>query len=70
MKFRTVNAKVKDIPFISETNAKALFEFIIKTKPDNVLELGVAHGTSSCYIAAALDEIGRGQLTCVDLELV
>ena len=67
MKFDKVYNKVKDIPFISEFNAKALFNFIIKNKPKNILELGIAHGTASCYISAALDEIGEGNLTCVDL---
>lgn len=67
MKFQNVYNKVKDIPFISVNNAKSLYEFIIKNKPTNILELGIAHGTASCYIAAALDEIGEGELTCVDL---
>ena len=31
------------------------------------LELGFAHGVSSCYVAAALDEMGQGHLTSVDL---
>lgn len=67
MRFQEVNEKVKGVPFIKETNARKLYDFIIKNKPSNVLELGVAHGTASCYIAAALDEIGAGNLTCVDL---
>lgn len=67
MKFETVYDNVKNVPFIEKTNAKALFEFIIKNKPSNILELGFAHGTASCYISAALDEIGGGKLTCVDL---
>ena len=67
MKFNTVHEKVKGVPYITDCNAKALYEFIIKTKPAMVLELGIAHGTASCYIAAALDEIGAGKLVCVDL---
>ena len=67
MKFQEVNEKVKGVPFIKEVNARKLYDFIIKNKPSNVLELGVAHGTASCYIAAALDENGTGKLTCVDL---
>jgi len=67
MKFEKVHDVVKDIPFITESNAKTLYSFILKKKPKNILELGIAHGTSSCYIAAALDEIGEGNLVCVDL---
>ena len=67
MRYEAVNEKVKGIPFIKEVNARKLYEFIIKNRPSHVLELGVAHGTASCYIAAALDEIGKGKLTCVDL---
>lgn len=67
MTFKTVYDKIKGVPFISDANAKILYEFIVKNKPAHVLELGIAHGTASCYIAAALDEIGTGKLTCVDL---
>ncbi|GLR19020.1 class I SAM-dependent methyltransferase [Portibacter lacus] len=67
MKFENIHKRVKNVPFISKTNAKSLYEFIITNKPTNILELGIAHGTASCYIAAALDEIGNGKLTCVDL---
>ncbi len=67
MKFEVVKQVVKDIPFISESNAKQLYEFIISNKLTNCLELGFAHGVASCYIAAALDEMGEGKLTSVDL---
>ena len=59
--------KSKGCSYISENNANTLYNFIIKHKIANVLELGIAHGTASCYIAAALDEIGKGKVTCVDL---
>src|SRR5690606_31322490 len=67
MKFELVYDKIKDVPYISKNNAKSLYDFIIKNKPRHILELGIAHGTASCYMAAALDEIGGGTLTCVDL---
>jgi len=67
MKFEHVFNKVHSVPFISNKNAKTLYDFIIKNKPSHILELGIAHGTASCYMAAALDEIGSGTLTCVDL---
>ncbi|MDN3492424.1 class I SAM-dependent methyltransferase [Winogradskyella bathintestinalis] len=67
MTFEHVYNKVKDVPYISKNNAKSLYDFIIKNKPSHILELGIAHGTASCYMAAALEEIGGGSLTCVDL---
>jgi len=67
MEFEHVYNKVKNVPFISHRNAKTLYDFILKHKPAHILELGIAHGTASCYMAAALDEIGSGSLTCVDL---
>jgi predicted O-methyltransferase YrrM len=67
MKFQEISSLVTGIPFISQKRAKELYDFILDRKPANILELGFAHGSSSCYIAAALDEIGTGHLTAVDL---
>lgn len=70
MKFEKVFQKIKDVPFIDFHNAKRIYSFILKNKPLNILELGIAHGTATCYMAAALDELGRGKIDCVDLESV
>lgn len=67
MKFEHIQSQLEGIPFISKDQSKILYEFILETKPIECLELGFAHGTSSCYIAAALDELGQGHLTSVDL---
>jgi predicted O-methyltransferase YrrM len=67
MKYNEVNSLVKGIPFTTERNAEKLYNFIIDNKIQNVLELGFAHGTASCYIAAALDEQKSGHLVAVDL---
>lgn len=68
MKFEEVRKYVKDIPYINPRNAVKLYDFIIENKNiKNVLELGFAHGTASCYIAAALDEGKNGELVIVDL---
>ena len=67
MKFDEVHSRVKDLPFISESNAKELYDFIIQTKPAKCMELGFAHGKATCYMAAALEEIGAGSLVSVDL---
>jgi len=43
-----------------------LFDFITTHRPARCLELGFAHGVSTCYIAAALEANGHGSLTSVD----
>lgn len=68
MKFEEIEILVRGVPFISKANAKVLYELIVENRLARVLELGIAHGTASCYIAAALQEIGGGLVTCVDLE--
>jgi predicted O-methyltransferase YrrM len=40
---------------------------IVREQLTNILELGIAHGTATCYMAAALDELGSGLITSVDL---
>ncbi len=67
MKFSTVESHVGETPFISKTNAKLLYQMILDRKLTRILELGIAHGTATCYMAAALDELGGGLITCVDL---
>lgn len=68
MKFDAIASLVNGIPYTQRERGKKLYDHILKYKPSNCLELGFAHGVASCYIAAALHEIGKGTLTCVDLE--
>jgi len=67
MKFEEVLAEVEGIPYISPRAGKVLYDFVLEARPRECLELGFAHGASSCYVAAALDELGEGHLTAVDL---
>lgn len=67
MDFQLIHDLVKDVPFISERNAKYLYNLIIEEKKKNILELGIAHGTATCYMAAALSALGEGKITSVDL---
>ncbi|MFQ5625764.1 MAG: O-methyltransferase, partial [Methyloligellaceae bacterium] len=46
---------------------RELYDHIVETRPANCLELGHAHGVSTIYMAAALDETGQGSLDTVDL---
>ena len=67
MRFTDVRAVVGGVPFITPTHAVDLYERILRDRPMEILELGIAHGTATCYMAAALDEIGAGRITAVDL---
>jgi predicted O-methyltransferase YrrM len=67
VKFSDVTEAIAGIPYVMPEMAKDLYDFVMKHRPKRCLELGFGHGASSSYIAAALDEIGTGRLTSVDL---
>lgn len=67
MKFDAVQRIVGEVPFISPEHALSLYDKILREQPAEILELGIAHGTATCVMAAALDEIGAGRITAVDL---
>lgn len=68
MNFSEARAVVGDLPFMQAERADVIYKHIRQQQPLNILELGIAHGVSSVYMAAALQENGAGHLTCVDLE--
>jgi predicted O-methyltransferase YrrM len=70
MEFNYVANIVDKVPYISKTNANYIYDFIIENKIQNILELGIAHGTATCYMAAALNKLGAGKITAVDLQSV
>ena len=67
MKFSEIASLLRGVPYISGNNARRLYDFVRDQQPRDCLELGFAHGASSLYIAAALEENGGGSLTSVDL---
>jgi predicted O-methyltransferase YrrM len=67
MKFEVIRKYIAGIPYILPELARDLYDFILAARPQQCLELGFGHGASSCYIAAALEEVGAGHLTTVDL---
>lgn len=71
MRFQDIQDRLDQFEFkssIGPRNGKRLYDFVLNERPQRCLELGFAHGSSACYAAGALDEIGRGNLTAVDLE--
>jgi len=69
MELEQVHGVIKDIPVMSFVQAAELTNFIKRQKLNKILELGFAHGVSSCYIASILDEMKSGHLTTIDLEI-
>jgi predicted O-methyltransferase YrrM len=66
MRFEDVAARVEGIPFMSPALGRRVYEHIRLARPEQVLELGTAHGVSAAYMAAALEANGHGSLTTVD----
>ena len=67
MRFQDIRRRIADVPFITLHNARFLYDLILDHKITNILELGIAHGAATCHMAAALEELGRGTITAVDL---
>src|SRR5437660_723901 len=67
MKFEEIHSLLRKVPFISKKNARFLYDLILRERLTNILELGIAHGTATCYMAAALQEVGKGSVSSVDL---
>jgi predicted O-methyltransferase YrrM len=44
----------------------ALYSTIFGTRPERTLEIGTFRGGSSVIIVAALDDVGSGELVCID----
>ncbi|MBJ6751549.1 class I SAM-dependent methyltransferase [Geomonas anaerohicana] len=68
MKFEVIKERLEGLLFMTPDEGKKVYDFIINNELTECLELGFAYGVSSCYVAAALDEMGKGHLTSVDME--
>ncbi|MBR9979148.1 MAG: class I SAM-dependent methyltransferase [Bacteroidetes bacterium] len=66
MKFEEVLRIVADIPHMPPERGRLIYDFVLSQRPARILELGFAHGVSSCYMAAALDETGSGSVITMD----
>ena len=58
MKFDDVDAAVAGTRFMTSAQGRKVYEFIVENNLGRVLERGFAHGKSTCYLAAAADELG------------
>lgn len=67
MKVNEVFEKTKDVFGMNLNQAQKLTKFLESNNLYNLLELGFAHGVSSCYMAGYIEEVGKGHLTTIDL---
>jgi predicted O-methyltransferase YrrM len=66
MKLADVTQIVGDVPHMTKSKGAVIYNMIRDNAIVDILELGTAHGTSSCYMAAALDEKGTGSVCTID----
>lgn len=67
----TVEERIAELsfqPLTSPAAGRLLYEFAAKDGVEEILELGCAHGTSTAYLAAALDAKGIGLVRTFDRE--
>ncbi len=67
MTFDDVWSKVSKFTLLSREKALALYDFVIQSSPQRIIELGFFKGGSSLVLAAALDCRGGGSVVTLDL---
>ncbi len=67
MSIEDISENLNNVFGMSLGQAKYMEDFIKSKKLSNLLELGFAHGVSSCYFAEILKESGGGHLSTIDL---
>lgn len=65
MEVDIVIAAVDGVPHMSARRGREIYQHIVDYGLVSVLELGFAHGVSTCYVAAALEETG-GHIVTMD----
>ena len=68
MRIHDVSRAVGDAPYMTFEQAEAITNFIT-TSTRNHPRIGFRARVSTCYMAAALSELGRGSIVTIDLEL-
>lgn len=66
MDFDIVADRLDGIPFTTPKKGRWLYDFILENGCKSILEVGFHHGTSTCYMAAALDELQEGHILTID----
>lgn len=68
VEFTTVDTALAGTRFMTSDQARVMYDFVVEHRLARVLELGFAHGKSSCYLAAAVEEVDPvgGHVTTID----
>lgn len=67
MKIEEIQREVEGVPHMRVAQARVITDVILANRFQNILELGFRHGVSTCYMAGAIDELGGGHITTIDL---
>ena len=68
MNFESAASTLSGIPYTSASKGRLFYDLVMTRRPKSILELGFAHGVSTCYFAAAATQIGGCTITAVDLD--
>jgi predicted O-methyltransferase YrrM len=68
MNFDSAATVLDGLPYTPVAKGKALYDLVLERRPRMILELGFAHGVSTCYLAAAAHALGDCRVTAVDRE--
>lgn len=66
MRFEEVADIVDGHPHMRRRAGRKVYDHVVRTDARRVLELGTFHGVSTCYLAAAVDELGSGRVVTMD----
>ncbi|HYX08932.1 MAG TPA: class I SAM-dependent methyltransferase [Bacteroidales bacterium] len=67
MKLTEITPIIGKIPHMTKSDGELIYKMILENDIFDILELGTAHGTGSCYMAAALDEKSKGSVITIDI---
>lgn len=67
MDINKISEIVGAVPHMTFEQAQVMRDVILQNRSQNILELGFRHGVSTCYMAGALNELGSGKITTIDL---
>lgn len=68
MSLQSVAEVVGSTPYMKPRQARILTDLVREHQLKDVLELGIMHGVSTCYLADTLRDMGDGHVTSLDLE--
>jgi predicted O-methyltransferase YrrM len=69
VKVPDVKAAIGDVPHMTVAQAERITDLVREHELTDILELGFSQGVSTCYFAGALEDLGRGRVTTIDLEI-